>query len=825
MGDVGEEVDLRLIVDLLLLRGELGEFEAVLAAHVPGAVPGQQAQQQQVANDGHRRTVERRQDDEVDDGRVFAPYAVVVRTAHLERVPSRREVGEMDLVTVGMVPLPVLSREPPGIAVFGRSLVAQRREGESHGVLVVFQPQFPVQMQRAFERRRFPAATVDLHPPVVDQKPRQADRRNETVALQSLGPEGRITVDAAEKEPPVARTQRGALVELVAGKPVADGQVVAHLLRLGVEAEKPVVARDPERPVAALLQRSDRQPLQDAVGGFERHETPGLAVQPEQSRFRPQPRIVTAVRKDADAVGHAGPGEQVMSEIPGRRVEQERPLVARQHPDHAGPGLGEIGDGKIVAALVHPHEIVGLPVIPGEPPRRPGIDRSGIVAEKRHHVVVAKRGFHPGIVAVVTHRARFQIAGIDAPGEGSQPQAASGDKHRADILHLAAERLGSAAERLRVDTAPGVDLQHAPLVDGHPQIAVVVLGERRGERLAPLADLERHVFDGFEAAGKVGDAVVLRGDPDSALAVAEKRIDRIGVRLAADRHVRHGVDLARPGVEDEQPVVGTHQQFAARKRQQHPGRNLAAPRPFRRAVARPGHFRESVGHETAPQLVVAVTERPDGGDMGVPLRRKDRQALSALAVELGDRAVAGAHENIPVRTAGHVGHGIGQAAVLLKRAVLGMVDEKALGLRADPDFAVAVLENAGDAPGDDHAVLRADAEMGKGVLALVVEVDTLLGPDPKAVFAVGAQRMDRRVQQSVAEVLGVIDAENNPVETAQTVRRTEPHESALVLGDAPDRIVRKAVVRVVTDQRIVPGRDESRASDQQKQRYDESFHK
>ena len=85
--------------------------------------------------------------------------------------------------------------------------------------------------------------------------------------------------------------------------------------------------------------------------------------------------------------------------------------------------------------------------------------------------------------------------------------------------------------------------------------------------------------------------------------------------------------------------------------------------------------------------------------------------------------------------------------------------------------------------------------------------------------------MDRRVQQSVAEVLGVIDAENNPVETAQTVRRTEPHESALVLGDAPDRIVRKAVVRVVTDQRIVPGRDESRASDQQKQRYDESFHK
>lgn len=49
------------------------------------------------------------------------------------------------------------------------------------------------------------------------------------------------------------------------------------------------------------------------------------------------------------------------------------------------------------------------------------------------------------------------------------------------------------------------------------------------------------------------------------------------------------------------------------------------------------------------------------------------------------------------------------------------------------------------------------------------QVNALLGPHPQPVFAVGAQRMDRRVQQSVPEVFRIIDAERNPVEAIQAV--------------------------------------------------------
>ena len=552
---------------------------------------------------------------------------------------------------------------------------------------------------------------------------------------------------------------------------------------------------------------------------------PGFAVQPEQPRLRTQPHVVAAVGQDADAVGRAAPGEHIVPEISGSDIEQKSALVAGQHPDHAGPRLCEIADGKVVAPFVHPHEIVEFAIVAGESPRRSGVDRPGVVAEKHLHVVVAERSSHPGVVPVVAHRPRLHVAGINTPGEGSHPQASPGDEHRPHVFHLPQERIRTAAERFRDGAPVGTHLQHAPFVNGNPQTAAAVLGETGGERLAPLPDLQRHMFDRFEPAGKVGNAVVLRGDPDSALVVAEKRIDRMGVALAADGHVRHGVDLFRTRIKDEQSVVRTDHQLAARKRQQRTGRHLPAHRPVRGALPRPDHFRKSVGFETPPQFVVAVTKRSDhGGHMSAPLLRIDRQPLFPLAVELRDRAVPGAHEDVPVRAADHVGHGVGQTAVLFERAVLGIIDEKPLGLRADPDFAVAVLEDAGDTPGDDHAVLRAHAERGKQILTLVVQVNALLGPHPQPVFTVGAQRMDRRVQQSVPEVFRIIDAERNPVEAIQAVGRAEPHEPALILGDAPDRIVRQTVVRVITDQRVIPGRNGSGAPDQQKERYDESFH-
>ena len=389
MGDGGEELHAGIAHLLFLGSVQLFDFLAVATLGHEQAEADEQGDERDdehhIEHLGIDVPPEGRVNLNLQRGHLVRPHTVVVGGLHAEGVVARRQVGVGGFVVVAHVgPVLVEALEHIGIDVLLGRAIAERGKRQAERLVVI--PQVEL-LGHGEGLRQMPVAHGDGV--VVDFQFGDEHGCRLLVDLDFVGIERVEAVDGAEVDAPVAGSQHGVGLKLLAVQSVLSGESLHALV--GCIAQDASVGGEPERALV-LGDGSDGQ-----SGQVERHpcEVVALCVVAAQSALRAGPYGAFPV--DENAVYEVGAQRLLVVDVvviglhlaAALRVVAPHATALRGHPEAPAVVLLDVDGYRL-----HPHhlfEVLFLPVVAAQSLHRGHPDVALPVAQQGTRVGVEER--------------------------------------------------------------------------------------------------------------------------------------------------------------------------------------------------------------------------------------------------------------------------------------------------------------------------------------------------------------------------------------------------------------------------------------------------
>ncbi len=782
MGDVGEEIDLRVVE--FLLRLDLDPFH--LAGHLEPSeivpLPGDQQQegqeQQRIDRQGGFGKIERRDDFDVQGAGGMLPCS---DTAHPEPVFPGGEVRIGGLAGGGKaldgLPFPLQDR-PEHADAGGLEVRGCIVEGQGGKVLVA-DADFPGP-ERGFSlfRHREGAARPaygnvrDIQFQRLPAGPVSGREAHESPA----GPEEELSAGGGTGGPVGILVHQFAVLFQVH---FPDGQVVR------VKFDDAVGGGQPEDPVQVFLDAAG-DGSGESVSAGNVAETEIAVPDLQQSgvagaaRFRQDPESVPAVFPDAGDVVRG----QARLRVPGEMPE---------FPSLAGPDAVSVGSDPEVAQRILEQGVDEIAA--GFGTRVEAVRRTVVPVQAggRAHVKFTAAGIQDaggrqaGQV-VLRYLPTGEIHPVHAVSEGRDPQVVPFQAEPLDVEHAA---FGTGESQVFHAIVRQVQQGESAVFGAAQDVPVIDRDDRPDHAAAEVP-----AFPAAQVAGhqvlrvpQEGETVVEQAHPQVSLAVAEHGPDilacdgfRIGPVMGV---VPHPV----PVQEDEAPVGA---QGAAAVRTGDDAADFSSLRPVSdgRGVREDVRLKDQAARDGGKDVPGAVRNEVLAGEhFARPVPDPFEPAapgLETIQVSAGGEEPDGA-----------VAVGLDRVAAELRQG--GVIREPPGGgvpavdvLVGEPDHAAAVH---GDVPGAHHDAGCVPVD-GPGLPGGKVQIaDSPRGDEPEMVLPVLRQGEGEPVQDVAGRIFQRLEMQ--AVVHTDAFARAQPDEAVAVLEDGADRIVRQAVVGAV----------------------------